>query len=339
MLVLFILSKQYFNLTKQLTHICFSSSFLQRLVDMKFRQEVYGKEDQEDSNLRPAIIKHAVDCPKRKSLTKVTNHSSKCNHSSSSKNHQQRLASKVSPNNSKSSKPTKSKTKERIHFFPAQEESTSHSSCIHEEDSLRRVTAYNRCTKKDPPRFVLSDDEDDVVVDQNEKNDDDVTPLLYERIKGPKPTPRVAKTTSSSTLKRTYWTQPGRTEQLSKPKEQPKSNRKRQMITGINKTPLSFIAKKMKRSPAGPFYTDGVEYRQLQDKMKVKNAETLPSDDNESSKTLDYSKEELMGIFPPREGGLKVKVDNNILEVIGNFVEVKLEGKVLWKASNEESNN
>ncbi|CAK5074696.1 unnamed protein product [Meloidogyne enterolobii] len=304
---------------------------------MKFRSEVYGKEDQEDSNLRPAIIKHAVDCPKRKSLTKVTNHSSKCN-LSSSKNHQ-RLISKVSPNNSKSSKPTaKSKTKERIHFFPVQEESSSRSSCIHEEDSLRRVTAYNRCTKKDPPRFVLSDDEDDVVVDQNEKNDD-VTPLLYERIKGPKPTPRVAKTTSSSTLKRTYWTQPGRTEQLSKPKGQTKSNRKRQMITGINKTPLSFIAKKMKRSPTGPFYTDGVEYRQLQDKMKVKNAETLPIDDNESSKTLDYSKEELMGIFPPREGGLKVKVDNNILEVIGNFVEVKLEGKVLWKASNEESNN
>nr|CAD2158668.1 unnamed protein product [Meloidogyne enterolobii] len=337
MLVLFILSTQNFNLTKQLTHICFASSFLQRLVDMKFRQEVYGKEDQEDSNLRPAIIKHAVDCPKRKSLTKVTNHSSKCN-LSSSKNHQ-RLISKVSPNNSKSSKPTaKSKTKERIHFFPVQEESSSRSNCIHEEDSLRRVTAYNRCTKKDPPRFVLSDDEDDVVVDQNEKNDD-VTPKSYERSKGLKPTPRVAKTTSSSTLKRTYWTQPGRMEQLSKPKGQPKSNRKRQMITGINKTPLSFIAKKMKRSPAGPFYTDGLEYRQFQDKMKLKNIENLPSDDNESSKTLDYSKEELMGIFPPRDGGLKVKVDNNTLEVIGNFCEIKLEGKVLWKASNEESNN
>ena len=95
----------------------------------------------------------------------------------------------------------------------------------------------------------------------------------------------------------------------------------------------------MKRSPAGPFYTDGLEYRQFQDKMKLKNIENLPSDDNESSKTLDYSKEELMGIFPPREGGLKVKVDNNILEVIGNFFEIKLEGKVLWKASNEESNN
>uniref|UniRef100_A0A914L1X3 Uncharacterized protein n=1 Tax=Meloidogyne incognita TaxID=6306 RepID=A0A914L1X3_MELIC len=310
---------------------------------MKFRQEVYGKEDQEESKLRPAIIKHAVDCPKRKSVTNVTNHSSKCNFSSSSKN-QQRLISKspkASPNNSKSSKPTKSKTKERIHFFPEQGESTSRSNnCIHgnEEDSLRRVTAYNRCTKKDPPRFVLSDDEDDVVVDQNEKNDD-VTPKSYERSKGLKPTPRVAKTTSSSTLKRTYWTQPGRMEQLSKPKGQPKSNRKRQIITGINKTPLSFIAKKMKRSPAGPFYTDGLEYRQFQDKMKLKNIENLPSDDNESSKTLDYSKEELMGIFPPRDGGLKVKVDNNTLEVIGNFCEIKLEGKVLWKASNEESNN
>lgn len=95
----------------------------------------------------------------------------------------------------------------------------------------------------------------------------------------------------------------------------------------------------MKRSPAGPFYTDGLEYRQFQDKMKLKNIENLPSDDNESSKTLDYSKEELMGIFPPRDGGLKVKVDNNTLEVIGNFCEIKLEGKVLWKASNEESNN
>jgi len=90
------------------------------------------------------------------------------------------ISRKVSPNNSKSSKPTKSKTKERIHFFPEQGESTSRSNnCIHgnEEDSLRRVTAYNRCTKKDPPRFVLSDDEDDVVVDQNEKNDD-VTPKV-----------------------------------------------------------------------------------------------------------------------------------------------------------------
>lgn len=204
-----------------------------------------------------------MDCPKRKSVTNVTNHSNKCNFSSSSKSHQHWLIPKVSPNNSKSSKPTKSKTKERIHFFPEQGESTSRSNnCIHgnEEDSLRRVTAYNRCTKKDPPRFVLSDDEDDVVVDQNEKNDD-VTPKVrkslnfikefififqpYERAKGSKPTPRVAKTTSSSTLKRTYWTQPGRMEQLSKPKGQPKSNRKRQIITGINKTPLSFIAKKV----------------------------------------------------------------------------------------------
>jgi len=57
MLVLFILSTQNFNLTKQLTQIWFASSFLQRLVVLKFRQEVYGKEDQEESKLRPAIIK------------------------------------------------------------------------------------------------------------------------------------------------------------------------------------------------------------------------------------------------------------------------------------------
>ncbi|KAL7069771.1 hypothetical protein ACQ4LE_011123 [Meloidogyne hapla] len=309
---------------------------------MQLRSGKYTKEDQEDSQRRPEIIQHDESCPHRKSLTRVTN--SNCNYSSSSKHHHHWLIArspKTSPgtdNSNKSSKST-SKKKERIHFFPKQEESTS-SNCIHEneEDSLRRVSAYSRCLKNKPPRFVLSEDEDDYQFEdvyQIEKNDV-VTPKPSGKVKGP---PSVAKTTSSSTLKRAlYWTKPERKEQLPKRIGRPKSDTKRRMITGINKVPLSFIAKKMKRSPQGPFYTDGVEYRRFQENLKLESADDLAVVDNESSKTLNYSKEDLLGIFPPREGELKVKVDNNILEVIGNFYEVKLEGKVLWKASNEESN-
>lgn len=59
------------------------------------------------------------------------------------------------------------------------------------------------------------------------------------------PPPKVEKTPSSSTLRRAYWTHPELREQLVHKEQQSKSTGKRRLITGINKTPLSFIAAKV----------------------------------------------------------------------------------------------
>lgn len=95
----------------------------------------------------------------------------------------------------------------------------------------------------------------------------------------------------------------------------------------------------MNRSPTGPFSTDGVEYRQLQDKIHQGNEDDLACivDNEESSRTLNYSKEDFKKSFPLRGESIKVKTNkDNTLEVIGQFYEVRLEGKVLWKACNRE---